>query len=44
MHTNYGQNRHVDYCSSRLLTLPCYIVAVHYTVDEKLNMESFIKI
>jgi len=43
MHTNVGQNRHVDYCFSRLLTLLCYIVAVHYTVDEKLNMKSFIK-
>jgi len=44
MHTNVGQNRHVDYCFSRLLTLRCYIVAVHYTADKKLNTESFIKI
>jgi hypothetical protein len=44
MHTNDGQNRHVDYCFSRLLTLPCYIVAVHYTVDEKLSTKSCIKI
>jgi hypothetical protein len=44
MHTNVGQNRHVDYCFSRLLTLPCYTIAVHYTVDEKLATKSFIKI
>ena len=44
MHTNVVQNRHVDYCFSRLLTLPCCIVAVHYTADEKLNTKSFIKI
>jgi len=44
MHTNVGQNRHVDYCFSRLLTLPCYIVAVHYTADGKLNTKYFIKI
>lgn len=44
MHTNVGQNRHVDYSFSRLLTLPCYIAAVHYTADEKLNTIPFIKI
>jgi len=44
MHTNVGQNRHVDYCFSRLLTLPCYTVAVHYTADEKLHTKSFINI